>query len=260
MKTSFNQQNPECIEAVVLKYFIRELKLRKLYHLFFKEIPNASSLYYAVKRLVFENGNCKQNKGYSDDHNPFKHVSTFKNIVDTLVNLNNGIDGHHGRMMPPGMPGIDHNSQVVSMTINHLIHFILECNVRSMETFNSVGQAVFNNTCNYLYGAEYTNEQNRIEEEQRQKVSTPEGLRSTLWNLYMEASASGYKGSFDDFMASYNNFVQTQQNADPYANMAMASTIPVDEWDELDEIDDLPDWGDETPDEDPDYYDDDVEI
>lgn len=191
-----NQSLMESIEAVVLKYFMRELKLRGLYHHFLLEIPHAGTLYYAMKSFIRDGkiGNLSATKRMSSGDNPFARARSFQEVVKMLMDLNRGIENHHDpHMMTMGM---DKNSQRVTMTINHLIHFILERNVRSIDVFNSIGQSVFNNVCNYLYGAEYTDEQNRIEQQNANSMNDP----SRLWMMYMEASANGFKGSYDEFV------------------------------------------------------------
>ena len=229
MKMNNNQQNPVCIEAIVLKYFIRELKGRKMYYLLFREIPKASTFYYAVKRLLGSYGDGKKLDGFyknNGESNPFKNAKTIQNIVDILVNLNSNISKYHGM---GGARMQDEKSERVSMTINHLIHFILEHNGGNIDLFNSVGQSVFNNTCNYLWGAEYTKEQNRIESEQRQKLSTPDGVRSILWKEYMRRCADGFRASFDEFMALYESITEHLKNngaqSDPYVAISLIPSV-----------------------------------
>lgn len=184
----FNQQMPP-IESVVLKFFIRELKLRGMYRYFVDGMPSAGTFYYAFRKKFFGQQNNESNSRVNSD-SPFMRAKNFEDAVQILIKLNKSIDGRR-----PPMSGMDENSQRVTMTINHLIHFILERHAKNMDILNSVGQCVFNNVCNCLFGQEYTDEQNRLEKEGRVDTSDPQ----KMWNLYMEASANGFKGSFDEF-------------------------------------------------------------
>ena len=228
----YKTNQPQEVESVVLKYFIRELKLRGMLKFFFQEVPHAAAMYNAIKK--FSNRN-KRNEpspnSESRGDSPFRNDFNLTDLVTTLKNLNRQMEGHH----PPMPSGMDDKSQEISMCINHLIHFILERHVRDMDLFNSIGQNVFNYSCSYLYGKEYTDEQNRLDEQSRTAASDPEQLRGILWNMYMDMASHGYKDSFENFVKSYSQQMQSGQ-------MGMPNPFEDEEY-----------YDDEFPEEDEDY-------
>ena len=92
------------------------------------------------------------------------------------------------------------------MTINHLIHFFLEGVIDNINTFNEIGQSVFDNVCSYMYGTEFVDDVKASEQEMLAKAKTPEGIKEILWNIYL---TSGVNCSFEEFEAHYKRFSES---------------------------------------------------
>lgn len=183
------------IEFIVLKFFLRELKHRKLFYLYIDILP------FGKRLREYFGGKQHRNRAANSDHSPFKGVNGANDVVKELCKLNANITGHRGMRL-------DANTETerITMTINHLIHFFLEGVINDINTFNEIGQSVFDNVCSYLYGTEFVDNAKASEQEMLAKAKTPEGIKEILWNVYL---TSGLNCSFDEFEAYYKRFSES---------------------------------------------------
>lgn len=181
------------IELTVLKYFIRALKLRNMYHLFTSINPSIIRLRNAKQRVPSDS--------------PFLHCRTLNDIADVIKKLNSSIDSHHHRMMSPDMS--DHRIEQITMCINHLIHFFVEPTTRDMNLFNQIGQSVFEAAVRDLWGDEYLAQANT--QMSQMEANAPDRVRAMLWELYLKLSSEGkITCSFDDFVEKANHMTGMQ--------------------------------------------------
>ena len=194
------------IELTVLKYFVRALKLRNMYHFFYRALTPAFGFMYRNKSSI---------KAMSDS--PFRGCKTITDVATKIAQLNKAMNGH-GHHMP--MPGMDERAEVVTMCTNHLIHFFVEANVRDMNVLNAIGQDTFNCAIAELYGNDVLDSANAAMDAAQNSMSSPEACREMLWRMYLDLSSRHQiTCSFDEFVQSMSDrMAQMQMEEVPAGN------------------------------------------
>lgn len=124
------------IEFVVLNCFIRTIKTDGKYMLYRRGVKNTGIMKYLTR------GNT-----YSDS--PFSSAESTSDVCKTLERITNDMVKNNGNKS--GIKGLD-KYEHVTMTINHLLHFFLETAGISMEKLCSMGEEIYNLSCNKLFG------------------------------------------------------------------------------------------------------------
>ena len=175
------------IEEKVVKYFVRELKDRGIIHLLYKRNDPTSKLYQMFR------GKGKKAKVFLSRETPFANCKTMSDIVNVVHRLNDEVEKHHGSFDP---------ANVISMSINHLIHFFVEQELLvkgghgNIEILNQFGQSIFDRTVSSLFGQERVDDYNNSVDN-RDVIGD---IKKKLWDIYMKGVASGEIAvSFDAF-------------------------------------------------------------
>ena len=101
-------------------------------------------------------------------------------------------------------PGGDPRIGQITMCINHLIHFFVEPNVKSMDVFNQIGQSVFEASVRDLWGDDFLVQANSQMNQMEQQA--PEQMRGMLWELYLKLPSEGkINCTFDEFVEKANH-------------------------------------------------------
>jgi len=124
------------IELIVLKSFIRVIKDNGQYVYFRFGVRNNGILSYFYK---------SSKSGQTSS--PFSNESSFDEIAKTLEQITK-------EMSSGGKKKMD-DYEYVTMTINHLLHFFLECHGISIEQLSSIGEEIYGISCNKLFGDEF---------------------------------------------------------------------------------------------------------
>ena len=143
---------------------------------------------------MFRTKGQKRLRNASSD-SPFNSCRTMRDIVNVVHNLNEQLEHHHGSFDP---------ANVVSMSINHLIHFFVEQDAmhngrNGMDFLNQFGQSIFNHAVSSLFGQEQVDEYNKCIDN-RDVVSQ---IKKDLWKVYVEGVSRGeISVSFEAFANS----------------------------------------------------------
>lgn len=180
----------------IVKNFIGTLKENNLYYLFYLGMGYKSS----VASILNDGKNVKKNE--SREGNPFIGCKDVNAIERVLNELNHNIRSHMHSKRPEGSK-LDVDVELITMTINHLIHFFLEAQGMPMDVMNKIGQEVFDKTITKLYGSEFVEKAN-TESEEASKImggncSTEEVL-SFLKNEYDRVSDKASLPPFNEWM------------------------------------------------------------
>lgn len=133
---TFKDKKTKSIEDIVLKCFIRVIKDDGKYMLFRRGVNNEDCvLKYFVKKV----------------YGPFSSCKTSGDIANVLRGISNEMARNNG--IERGVNGMD-KYELVTMTINHLLHFFMEANGVPMQCLTKLGESTYNMSCNLLFGDE----------------------------------------------------------------------------------------------------------
>jgi len=192
------KKNKDSVEFIVLKCFIRTIKSDGKYMLYRCGVNNSG----IMKALV------KRKKQASDS--PFLNSSSTEEVVDTLKDITNQMAKSNGKK--GGIKDLD-KYEHVTMTINHLLHFFMESNGISMEKLCSMGEKIYNLSCNKLFGDEI-GENN---EDEMANIETQDQLRAKLFQDYVMAIERGEikkTVTFQDYVNSHLSEINSKVKID----------------------------------------------
>lgn len=202
-------KNKKGVEFVVLEYFIRAMKSEGKYILFRKGVSNTGLLKYLIKTDYISSS-------------PFINNSSALEVVDTLEKITNDMSKSNGKK--GGIKDLD-KYEHVTMTINHLLHFFLEPTGMSMEKLCSIGEKIYNLSCNKLFG-DALEDLEMIQEEEGIKAIKDRGqLKAKLFNDYVNERNNGTIGniSFEQYMKDHlKEFEKFKVNGDDTFNHGVA--------------------------------------
>ena len=113
------------IELVVFNFFIRAIKTDGKYMLFRRSVNNEGIMKAHIKNSLRRSDN------------PFSSSSSTGEIISILERITNDMAKGNGKK--GGIKDLD-KYEHVTMTINHLLHFFMECNGVSMDKLCSLGE------------------------------------------------------------------------------------------------------------------------
>ena len=192
-KIGFATDNKDNIETVVLKCFIRVLKDNGSYMLYRRCVNNTG----IMKSIV------KQTSRISAD-NPFSSASSSEQVISTLRKITNDMAKSNGKK--GGVNDLD-KYEVVTMAINHLLHFFMESNGVSMQRLCELGEEIYGLSCNKLFG-DTIEDLERQSEEELASMTDINKLKAKLFQDYIVDLQQGSipsSTSFDEYMSNKIN-------------------------------------------------------
>lgn len=191
------------IEIVVLKCFLRVIKNEGKYMFFRRGINNSGIMKHLLKQYY---------RPSSD--NPFLNCSSNAEIANTLHTISDQMAVHNGNKK--GISGLD-RYEIVTMTINHLLHFFIEANGVPMEHLCQMGENIYSLSCNILFGDAIED----IEEQQRQqpeiKITSAAQLKAKLFSDFMNGINEGTISKnmpFEEFLKKHKKEFDAFKNED----------------------------------------------
>ena len=179
------------IENVVFRCFIRAIKSDGKYMLFRKGVTNTGIMKFLVK-------------GRPSSDSPFANSSSTKDIVMTLEKITNDMAKSNGKK--GGIKDLDRYEHV-TMTINHLLHFFMESNGVSMQKLCSIGEEIYNLSCNKLFG-DTLEDLERHDEQEMHEIRDLGQLKAKLFQEYVNEVQSGQISpsvSFDEYLRTHSD-------------------------------------------------------
>jgi len=183
------KDSTENIELVVLNCFIRAIKTDGKYMLFRKGVKNSGFMEYFLKKIP----------AYSRSiDSPFLSADSTAKVAEILKKITNDMAKSNGKK--GGVKDLD-KYEHVTMTINHLLHFFMEANGVSMSKLCSMGEEIYNLSCNKLFG-------DTIEDLEKQQEDEMAGLtdlgqiKAKMFQDYVKGISEGnisHSMSFDDY-------------------------------------------------------------
>ena len=180
------------IELVVFNCFIRTIKSDGKYLLFRRSVNNTG-----IMKALIKNNLCRSD-------NPFSTLSTTEDVVKTLERITNDMAKGSGKK--GGIKDLD-KYEHVTMTINHLLHFFMEANGVAMDKLCSLGEEIYNLSCNKLFGDSIEDLEKR-EEEEIKSIGDIGQLKAKLFQDYIIGIQNGdisHKTSFDDYLKQHKD-------------------------------------------------------
>ena len=144
----------------VVQYFIRVCKNHKIYNTF-------RSSFNKVKR--------------NRSGNPFGDFKNIYDFKDRLEQFTNKEYEHHRRT--------NDKYEKVTMMINHMMHFFLEKGGVDPRRLGMIGQEIFDLACYGIYGDEFLNDMELMQEKQPPKPQND--IEAYLMQLYMRMLEEG---------------------------------------------------------------------
>lgn len=184
-----NKKVDNNIETVVLKCFLRVLKNNDSY-MFYRRCVNNTGI---MKSLV------KNQKRSSD--NPFSSASSSEQVISTLKRITNDMAKSNGKK--GGANDLD-KYEVVTMAINHLLHFFMETNGVSMQRLCEFGEEIYSMSCYKLFGDTMEDLEKQSEDE-LSSMTNLDQLRAKLFQDFIVDLQNGKIPSsmnFDDYVKS----------------------------------------------------------
>lgn len=183
----FSKNSANDIERVVLKCFIRTLKDNGTYMLYRRNVNNTG----IMKALL------RRKNTYSD--NPFSSASSTEDVISTLKRITNDMAKSNGKK--GGSKDLD-KYEVVTMAINHLLHFFMETNGIAMQKLCELGEEIYSMSCYKLFGdtIEDINKQN---EDELSSIESPDQLKAKLFQNFITDLQKGNIPSsmnFDEYV------------------------------------------------------------
>lgn len=183
------KKDKDNIETVVLKCFIRTIKSDGKYMLFRRGVNNTGIMKFLVK-------------GRASSDSPFAMSSSTNDVVMTLEKITNDMAKSNG--MKRGIKDLD-KYEHVTMTINHLLHFFMEANGISMQKLCSMGEEIYNLSCNKLFGdtLEDLEKQDEIRTDEIRDIGQ---LKAKMFQDYINGINTGVISqsvSFDSYLKKH---------------------------------------------------------
>ena len=173
------------IENVVLKCFIRVIKSDGKYLFYRRKVRNNGLIGYLI-------GNRTPSDG------PFRDAKSTIDVVAILKRLTNEMTSKSGKTV---LDKYEH----VTMTINHLLHFFVECYGIKMDELCSMGEEIYNLSCNKLFG-DTLEDLRKQSEEEINNITNPQMLTAKLFNEYVNGIKQGtlnHTMTFDEFVKTH---------------------------------------------------------
>jgi len=177
------------IETTVLKCFIRTIKSDGMYMLFRRGVNNTGIMKFLVK-------------GRASSDSPFARSSSTNDVVATLEKITNDMAKSNGKK--GGIKDLDRYEHV-TMTINHLLHFFMEANGISMQKLCSMGEEIYNLSCNKLFG-DTLEDLEKQEEMHMDEIRDIGQLKAKMFQDYINGIQSGkisQSVSFDMYLKKH---------------------------------------------------------
>ena len=192
----FGKNDANDIERVVLKCFIRIIKDNGTYMLYRRNVNNTG----IMKALL------KGRNTYSD--NPFASASSTEDVISTLKRITNDMAKSNGKK--GGSKDLD-KYEVVTMAINHLLHFFMETNGIAMQKLCELGEEIYSMSCYKLFGdtIEDINKQN---EDELSSIESPDQLKAKLFQNFITDLQKGNIPSsmnFDEYVNEMLKYSKT---------------------------------------------------
>ena len=180
------KEKDNSIEIVVLNYFLRVIKSEGKYMFYRHRVRNNGLIGYLIG-----------NKTPPLDC-PFRDAASTNDVVKILKRLTKEMASKNGKKE---LDKYEH----VTMTINHLLHYFVECYGVGMEALCSMGEEIYNLSCNKLFGdtLEDIRKQN---DEELNNITSPQLLTAKLFNEYVNGIKQGTLNNtmtFDEFVKTH---------------------------------------------------------
>lgn len=180
--------NNNSVEFVVLNCFVRVIKSDGKYMLYRRGVNNTGIMKFLI-------GSKKSYSSYSDS--PFMNSTSTNDVVKVLEKITNDMAKSNGKK--GGIKDLDRYEHV-TMTINHLLHFFMEANGVSMDKLCSMGEEIYNLSCNKLFGDEL--EDLELQKEEATKNMDDMQLKAKVFQDYVRDMKEGKISqhvSFDEY-------------------------------------------------------------
>ena len=185
-----NKKVDNNIETVVLKCFLRVLKNNDSY-MFYRRCVNNTGI---MKSLV------KNQKRSSD--NPFSSASSSEQVINTLKRITNDMAKSNGKK--GGANDLD-KYEVVTMAINHLLHFFMESNGVSMQRLCELGEEIYSMSCYKLFGDTMED----LEKQSEDELSSMTNLDQIKAKLFQDFIVDLQQGKIPSSM-NFDDYVKTK--------------------------------------------------
>lgn len=187
------KDNLDNIELVVLNCFIRTIKTDGKYMLYRRGVKNSGIIDYLLKK----------NPSYSrSGDSPFTTADSTAKVAEILKKITNDMARSNGKK--GGVKDLD-KYEHVTMTINHLLHFFMEANGVSMQKLCSMGEEIYNLSCNKLFG-DTLEDLEKQQEDELANLSNPEQIKAKLFQDYVADISGGrisHSVSFDEYLKTH---------------------------------------------------------
>ena len=173
------------IEIVVLNCFLRVIKSDGKYMFYRRRVRNNGLIGYLIG-----------NRMPSDS--PFRDAGSTIDVVTILKRLTKEMTSKSGKTT---LDKYEH----VTMVINHLLHFFVECYGIKMDELCSMGEEIYNLSCNKLFG-DTLEDLRKQSEEEINNITNPQMLTAKLFNEYVNGIKQGtlsHTMTFDDFVKTH---------------------------------------------------------
>lgn len=199
MKNKKNQQNG--IEAVVLNCFIRTLKNNGTY-MYYRRCVNNTGI---MKSIL------KQTQNKRSD-NPFSNSSSSDDVVKTLQKITNDMAKSNGKKH--GSSDLD-KYEIVTMAINHLLHFFMESNGVPMQKLCELGEEIYSMSCYKLFGDTMED----LEKQSEDELSSLKNNDEIRAKLFQEFIVDLQRGVVPSSM-NFDDYVKTKVSPEMAKNIA----------------------------------------
>lgn len=182
------KEKDNSIEIVVLNYFLRVIKSEGKYMFYRRRVRNNGLIGYLIG-----------NKTPPLDC-PFRDAASTNDVVKILKRLTKEMTSKNGKKE---LDKYEH----VTMTINHLLHYFIECYGVGMEVLCSMGEEIYNLSCNKLFG-DTLEDLRKQNDEELNNITSPQLLTAKLFNEYVNAIKNGNINramTFDEFIKKHNS-------------------------------------------------------
>lgn len=207
------------MKDIVGRYFIRVCKNHKIYGKF-------KTSFFKVMR-------------YRSDSNPF---GNFKNVCEMFNMVNDFTEREYEKNRRT-----NDKYEKVTMMINHMIHFFLEKGGVNPRRLGMIGQEVFDLSCYGIYGDEFLEDMERMQQEQPKPRTNKEAW---LMSEYIKEMSNGsihmtweeFKNRYLPQLEGIDNIYNMEQNnqmeeIDPYEDYSDNEHLDDDiEWFDDDEV------------------------
>lgn len=185
--------NDKNIEAVVLKCFIRVLKDNGSYMLYRRCVNNTGVMKYFIKNRI------------SSSDNPFCNASSSKEVVEILQKITNDMAKSNGKK--GGSKDLD-KYEIVTMAINHLLHFFMESNGVSLQRLCELGEDIYSMSCFKLFGDTIED----LDKQSEDELSSMTDINNIKAKLFQDFISDLQKGKISSSM-NFDEYVKSKVDA-----------------------------------------------